>query len=59
MRCHPPTRADVERRTNQGLSKLDIMPCLKRDIAREVYHHLTDPPASTPPHLPEIGGISS
>jgi transposase len=53
MRCHPPTRADVERRTNQGLSKLDIMPCLKRDIAREVYHHLTDPPASTPPTCPK------
>jgi transposase len=30
MRCHPPTRAYVERRTKQGLSKLDIMRCLKR-----------------------------
>ena len=28
MRCHPPTRAYVERRTKQGLSKLDIMRCL-------------------------------
>jgi transposase len=27
MRCHPPTRAYVERRTTQGLSKLDIMRC--------------------------------
>jgi len=27
MRCHPPTRAYVERRTKQGLSKLDIMRC--------------------------------
>jgi transposase len=43
MRCHPPTRAYVERRTRQGLSKLDIMRCLKRYIAREVYHHLTSP----------------
>jgi hypothetical protein len=25
MRRHPPTRANVQRRTNQGLSKLDIM----------------------------------
>jgi transposase len=41
MRCHPETRAYVERRTNQGLSKLDILRCLKRYIAREVYHHLT------------------
>jgi transposase len=43
MRCHPPTRAYVERRTKQGLSKLDIMRCLKRYIAREVYQHLTSP----------------
>jgi hypothetical protein len=27
MRYHPPTRAYVERRTEQGLSKLDIMRC--------------------------------
>jgi transposase len=43
MHCHPPTRAYVERRTQQGLSKLDIMRCLKRSIAREVYQHLTSP----------------
>jgi hypothetical protein len=55
--CHPPTRALVERRTKQGLSKLDIMRCLKRSIAREVYPHLTNPPAP-PRHLPEIGGIN-
>ena len=53
MRCHPPTRAYVQRRTKQGLSKLDIMRCLKRYIAREVYHHLTDPPASTPATCPK------
>jgi hypothetical protein len=53
MRCHPPTRAYVERRTKQGLSKLDIMRCLKRDIAREVYHHLTDPPTITPTTCPK------
>jgi transposase len=44
MRCHPPTKAYVERRTKQGLSKLDIMRCLKRYIAREIYRHLTSPP---------------
>jgi transposase len=53
MRCQPPTRAYVERRTNQGLSKLDIMRCLKRYIAREAYHHFTDPPAITPPTCPQ------
>jgi transposase len=48
MRCHPATRTYVERRTKQGLSKLDIMRCLKRYIAREVYHQLTSPPPTTP-----------
>jgi transposase len=43
MRCHPETRAYVERRTKQGLAKLDILRCLKRYIAREIYHHLTNP----------------
>jgi hypothetical protein len=46
-------QAYVERRTKQGLSKLDIMRCLKRYIAREVYHHLTDPPAITPATCPK------
>ncbi|HEX3214326.1 MAG TPA: IS110 family transposase [Actinomycetota bacterium] len=48
MHCHPPTRAYVERRTNQGLSKLDILRCLKRYIAREIYQHLTSPPPTAP-----------
>jgi transposase len=53
MRCHPPTRAYVERRTKQGLSKLDIMRCLKRYIAREVYHQLTSPPTIAPTACPK------
>ena len=53
MRCHPPTRAYVQRRTNQGLSKLDIMRCLKRYIAREVYHHLTSLQPTTPTPCPK------
>ena len=53
MRCHPPTRTYVQRRTNQGLSKLDILRCLKRYIAREVYQHLTSPPAPTPTACPK------
>lgn len=43
MRWDPRTRAYVERRTQQGLSKKDIMRCLKRYIAREVYKTLTAP----------------
>jgi transposase len=53
LRCHPPTRAYVERRTNQGLSKLDIMRCLKRSIAREIYHQLTSPPPNAAPACPK------
>jgi DNA-binding transcriptional regulator YhcF (GntR family) len=37
---HPATRAYVERRTKEGLSKKEIIRCLKRYVAREVYHHL-------------------
>ncbi|HXJ26543.1 MAG TPA: IS110 family transposase, partial [Streptosporangiaceae bacterium] len=33
MSSHPPTRAYVERRTAQGLSKKEIMRCLKRYVA--------------------------
>jgi transposase len=37
MRHHAPTRAYVERRTAEGLSKREIIRCLKRYIAREVF----------------------
>ena len=40
MSAHPPTRAYVARRTAEGLSKKEIICCLKRYIAREVYPHL-------------------
>ncbi|MCA1788614.1 MAG: IS110 family transposase, partial [Thioalkalivibrio sp.] len=43
MRWDPRTRAYVERRTQQGLSKKDNMRCLKRYVAREVYKILTAP----------------
>lgn len=40
MRRHEPTRAYVERRTAEGLSKREITRCLKRYIAREIYANL-------------------
>jgi len=40
MSSHPATRAYVDRRTAQGLSKKEIMRCLKRYVAREAYPHL-------------------
>ena len=36
----PATRAYVDRRTEEGLSKKEIIRCLKRYVAREVYPHL-------------------
>ena len=40
---HPPTRAYAGRRTKEGLSKKEIIRCLKRYVAREVYPHLRPP----------------
>ena len=39
------TRAYVAKRTADGKSKPEIMRCLKRAVAREVYHLLTNPQA--------------
>jgi transposase len=36
----PRTRAYMERRTKEGLSKLEVIRVLKRYVAREVYRHL-------------------
>ena len=53
LRGHPPTIAYVKRRKADGLSKKDIIRCLKRFVARELYHLLPEPslpiePTSTP-----------
>lgn len=49
MRHHQPTRDYVERRTAEGLSKREIIRCLKRYIAREVYNNLPRPAAVAAP----------
>jgi transposase len=53
MRGHQPTRDYVERRTAEGLSKREIIRCLKRYIAREIYANLPRQPlpARAPSHL--------
>ena len=40
MGSDPRTRAYVERRTAEGKSKLEIVRCLKRYVAREVYPYI-------------------
>jgi transposase len=50
MRHHAPTRADLERRTAEGRTKREIIRCLKRYIAREIYAALPRPATpATPP----------
>ena len=40
MRFHQPTIDYVARRTTEGLTKKDIIRCLKRFLAREVYQRV-------------------
>jgi transposase len=55
LRWHQPTRADLARRTTEGLSKREIIRGLKRYVAREVFAALQHPPPWPPPldHLQE------
>lgn len=48
MRYDPATRAYVERRTAEGKTRKEIMRCLKRFVAREIYTAITNPPADLP-----------
>jgi transposase len=43
MSSHPATRAHVDRRGKQGVSKKEIIRCLKRYAARQVHPHLRPP----------------
>ncbi len=58
LRWHPPTRAYLTRRTNEDLSKREIIRCLKRYIVREVFAALGHPLHSPTPldHLQERHG---
>ncbi len=40
MRFHQPTFDYVTRRTAEGLTKKDIIRCLKRFVAREAYQRV-------------------
>ena len=40
MATQPATKAYVQRRTEEGLSKPEIVRCLKRYVAREVFNAL-------------------
>ncbi len=53
MRHHQPTRDYVTRRTAQGLTKRDIIRCLKRYIARELLPLIREA-LPTPPPLDDL-----
>ena len=46
LRYDPRSRAYAERRTQEGLSKPEIIRCLKRYVAREIYRVLVPAPAA-------------
>jgi len=48
LRWHQPTRSYMARRTTEGLSKREIIRCLKRYVAREVYRCLLTTGALAP-----------
>ena len=50
MRGHRPTLDYVRRRTREGKAKPEIIRCLKRFVAREIFGYLcaTPKPANTP-----------
>jgi transposase len=49
MRFHQPTIDYVARRTTQGKSKAEIIRCLKRFLAREIYHLISPPEEQATP----------
>jgi transposase len=53
------TREYVARRTAEGKSKREIMRCLKRYIAREIYRVVVPAAAASPPTAPSPGVASS
>ena len=49
MRTHQPTLDYVRRRTAEGKSKREIIRCLKRFVAREIFGYLCRVPKPTRP----------
>jgi transposase len=52
LTCDPKSKAYLARRIAEGKTKREIVRCLKRYIAREVFRHLTAP--ATVPHGPQL-----
>jgi transposase len=51
LRCHPETRAYIERKRSEGKTTKDALRCLKRHLARRIWHLLqAAPPGPGHPH---------
>ena len=54
MRFHQPTIDYVTRRTAEGKTKREIIRCLKRYLAREIYRTLVRPAGGAPTEEEEL-----
>jgi hypothetical protein len=52
MACDPRTQAYVARRTAEGKTRKEIMRCLKRYVAREIYKALVTQARNPAPGIP-------
>jgi transposase len=43
-RCHPETKAYIERKRSEGKTNREALRCLKRHLARRIWHLLQTPP---------------
>jgi hypothetical protein len=59
MGCHQPTKDYVARRTAEGKAKTEIMRCLKRYIAREVFPTCSQPGLAHSQGHPELAKSAS
>jgi len=48
-RCHPQTRAYLDRKRSEGKSTKEAIRCLKRHLGRRVWHQPPHPIEGTPP----------
>jgi transposase len=46
-RCHPETKAYLDRKRQEGKSTREAIRCLKRHLARRIWHLLQPPPDPT------------
>jgi transposase len=56
-RCHPETKAYIERKRAEGKTNRDAIRCLKRHLARRTWHlHQPTPDKTTPPPINFLSG---